>query len=353
MKPLLRWAPLVLLVSFAGFLYLGRPTEAVAPPPLPQLHSTEPQAVSTAVARLAGANPSVAPVEAVLATLPPSFRGTEVDGRLEVDAAGNLLITREVRHLFDYFLAALGEEPLERTLERLRDYLDASLEEPARGQAVALLEQYLDYKQQLAQLEQDWPQLASVDALRSREAAVQALRAGLFSQEAHQAFFAHEEGYNRFSLERLAIRQDSTLDDQAKAEAIDRLRAALPEELQEHVLPQLQQELRVQTERLGPDATPAQIRQLRQQLVGAEATLRLEELDVQRQQWRQRLKDFVAERQRIESHPGMTAADKELAIRRLAEERFDERERLRLEAAERLIQFREGSNDRAQVGLGG
>ncbi|WP_044305453.1 lipase secretion chaperone, partial [Pseudomonas aeruginosa] len=35
-----------------------------------------------------------------------------------------------------------------------------------------------------------------LDALRQREAAVKALRARIFSNEAHVAFFADEETYN-------------------------------------------------------------------------------------------------------------------------------------------------------------
>ncbi len=351
MKRVLIVVPLAVLVSYAGFHYLGR--SSATPAPSPRLEWAEPR-VSAPVA--SPPDPASAPsrtAEALLASLPPSFRGTEVDGGFEVDAAGNLIVTQEVRHLFDYFLAAIGEEPLERTLERLRDYIDASLAAPARNQAQALLDQYLDYKQQLAQLEQELPQLATLDGLRSREAAVQALRARVFSAEAHQAFFAREEGFNRFSLERLAIRQNPDLDDAGKAQAIDRLRAGLPEVLHAHVLPQLQQELRVQTERLGPDATPAQVRQLRQQLVGAEATARLEVLDAQRQQWRQRLKDYLTEKQRLEAHPGLSGAEREAALQRLIEERFDERERLRLDAAERLLRAREKMEGRAQAGLDG
>src|SRR5690606_1689885 len=350
MRRVLFFVPLAVLVSYAGFHYLAGPVEPVVPRidwvrPAPVAERFSPDAGAPA----AGVEP---PLEAVLASLPASFRGTEVDGRFEVDGAGNLIITQEVRHLFDYFLAAIGEEPLERTLGRLQDYIDATLQSPAREQARALLDQYLDYKRQLVQLEQDLPQFTTLEGLRNRERAVQALRARIFSQEAHQAFFASEEGLNRFTLERLAIRQDANLSDAQKAAAIDRLRESLPEELRDHVLPQLQQELRAQTERLGPEATPEQIRGLGEQLVGAEATRRLEEVDAQRQQWRERLRDFLAERRRLEEHPGLSPADRETAIQALVGERFDERERLRLGASEQLLRAREKMESRAQAGLG-
>ena len=57
-----------------------------------------------------------------MAKLPASFKGTEVDGQFQLDAAGNLIIGPELRQLFDYFLSAIGEEPLKQSIERLRRY---------------------------------------------------------------------------------------------------------------------------------------------------------------------------------------------------------------------------------------
>ncbi|PBD22627.1 lipase chaperone, partial [Pseudomonas aeruginosa] len=110
--------------------------------------------------------PQVMPAK--VAPLPTSFRGTSVDGSFSVDASGNLLITRDIRNLFDYFLSAVGEEPLQQSLDRLRAYIAAELQEPARGQALALMQQYIDYKKELVLLERDLPRLADLDALRQR-----------------------------------------------------------------------------------------------------------------------------------------------------------------------------------------
>ncbi|MDP3815693.1 lipase secretion chaperone [Pseudomonas sp.] len=285
------------------------------------------------------------PLPATPQALPPSFRGTQVDGRFHVDAAGNLLVSEEIRRIFDYFLSSIGEEPLSSSVERLGAYIASQLEAPAEGQALALLDQYLRYKSELVQLERDRPQLSGVEGLRQRETSVQALRARIFSAEAHQAFFAQEEAYNQFSLERLAIRHDTSLDDAAKAAALDRLLASLPEPLPGAVLPQLQTELRSQTAALqAQGGTPAQIRRLRQQLVGAEATVRLEALDRQRQDWKQRLAAYQREEAKIEANPGLSARDKSTALATLAEERFDERERLRLAAAGGLTSARSQAN---------
>ncbi|MFP5421228.1 MAG: lipase secretion chaperone [Gammaproteobacteria bacterium] len=332
MKKFLLLSPLLFAACLALALYLQPvdiPAQLSGDAPQPIQRSDTPSATPSQI----GMQTQVAPLK----NLPASFGGTTVDGVFRLDANGNLLISEDIRRIFDYFLAAAGEEPLRTSVERLRAYIAAELPANAREQALVLLNQYLDYKRELVVLERDLPQMANLDALRQREAAVQALRARIFDSETQQAFFAREEAYNQFTLQRLAILQNSQLDDAGKAAAVDHLRNSLPAEMQDTVLPQLQNELRQQTTRLqAAGAKPEQIRQLRQQLVGAEATQRLEVLDQQRQTWKKRIAQYSTEKAAIENNPGMSASDKRAAIAQLAAENFDEREQLRLEAAEQL-----------------
>src|SRR3546814_15508427 len=66
--------------------------------------------------------------------LPTSFKGTQVDGQFRLDEAGNLLIGAELRHLFDYFLAAAGEQPLKNSIARFRRYIvDEQIGRPPCG----------------------------------------------------------------------------------------------------------------------------------------------------------------------------------------------------------------------------
>ncbi|MCQ4324037.1 lipase chaperone [Stutzerimonas stutzeri] len=276
-------------------------------------------------------------------SLPASLKGTRIDGRFRLDADGNLAIDGEIRRVFDYFLSTLGEEPLKHSLERLRRYIAAQLPEPAEGQALALLKQYLDYKRQLLELEAHVPRSTDLPAMRQRLTAVQALRARVFEPPVHQAFFGLDEAYDRFSLERLAIRLDPALDSAAKGRAIDRLRAGLPEGLQDLLLPQLQSELRERSAALQARGGSAeQLRQLRQQRVGSAAAERLEALDRQRHAWQQRVAAYRRERQRIEASRGLDDSDRQAAIAQLEAEHFDESERLRLLAAGQLAQSRPG-----------
>ena len=336
MKKLLLLSPLPFAACFAVLLYLQQPEPGQAPqqPLLEQSTATAASSARISTAAKSQPAPSLKP-------LPASFAGTEVDGVFRLDAAGNLLVSEDIRRIFDYFLAAVGEEPLKASVERLQGYIARQLAEPARQQALALLEQYLLYKRELVLLERDLPQMASLDALRQRELAVQALRARLFDNTTRQAFFAREEAYNQFNLQRLAIVHDPRLDDAAKATAVDQLRNSLPAEMQDAVLPQLQNELRQQTAQLkAAGASAAQIRQLRQQLVGSEATQRLEALDQKRQHWARRIAQYQSEKAAIEANSGLSQQEKSHAIERLIEANFDERERLRLEAAAQLASTR-------------
>lgn len=337
MKKLLLFSPIAILAGVTLSLYWQ--TDPATPTP-PQA-STPTADMTEDTAKPAIASVDQTPVSSLppsVAPLPASFRGTQIDGRLPVDESGNLIFSQEIRNLFDYFLSAIGEEPLKVSIKRLHDYITAQLEEPAEIQAQALLEQYLDYKRELVMLERDMPQLGSLEAVRQREAAVKALRERIFSPAAHQAFFAQEESYNQFNLQRLIISQDASLDAAEKGAAIDHLRASLPEELQASVMPSLQEELNVQTAQLqAQGANPEQIRAMRQQLVGTEATERLETLDKERVAWQQRVAAYSAEKVKIEAQEGLSDSDKHAAIEHLAAEQFDEHERLRLNAAEQLL----------------
>lgn len=319
---------LVLAVALSLTIILSRsatvPTSVAAPPSPVSSPTQETVAVGSQTTQ-------TKPQPQNAAKLPTSFRGTQIDGQLRVDAAGNLIIGAEVRQLFDYFLAAIGEEPLKSSIERLRRHITAELQEPARDQALAVLNQYLNYKRQLLELEESYARTPDLTALRQRLAAVQALRARVLDPAVYQAFFALDEAYDRFSLERLAIRFDPAMDSDAKGRAIDQLRAGLPAELQELLLPQLQTELREQTDALVlSGAGPEQIRQLRQQLVGSAAADRLDALDRQRQQWQERVTAYQQARASIESTRGLGDIERQAAIERLEEQHFNVGERLRL-----------------------
>lgn len=320
------YLPLLTSALLLGW-YLSSGNEAPTPAPAPAVTAQD-----SRISAPPSLPPPIAPARLTPAAQEPtSLRGTEVDGELLVDARGNLVLTSQVRHLFDYFLSLIGEESSQQARQRIRDHLTAQLDEPARSQALELLETYLDYQYQLVDLEARFPVAERLEDLLAREQAVQQLRARLFSREAHEAFFAGEEIYNNFTLERLTIQQDPSLSDREKGLAIEALRENLPEEMQQLLVPQIHNDLREQTLALrAAGADEGRIRQLRMGMLGPEATERLEELDRSRAEWRERVAAFQQERERILSQPGLADSDRRAAVNALLEEQFTANERLRL-----------------------
>lgn len=323
---LIIYLPLLTSALLLGW-YLSSGNEAPTPAPAPAVTAQD-----SRISAPPSLPPPIAPARLTPAAQEPtSLRGTEVDGELLVDARGNLVLTSQVRHLFDYFLSLIGEESSQQARQRIRDHLTAQLDEPARSQALELLETYLDYQYQLVDLEARFPVAERLEDLLAREQAVQQLRARLFSREAHEAFFAGEEIYNNFTLERLTIQQDPSLSDREKGLAIEALRENLPEEMQQLLVPQIHNDLREQTLALrAAGADEGRIRQLRMGMLGPEATERLEELDRSRAEWRERVEAFQQERERILSQPGLAESDRRAAVNALLEEQFTANERLRL-----------------------
>jgi lipase chaperone LimK len=68
-----------------------------------------------------------------------SMEGTRPDGDIRQDAAGQLVVDAELGHLFDYYLAGLGEKDLGAIRMAIERELDRRLAAPAAVQAKRLL----------------------------------------------------------------------------------------------------------------------------------------------------------------------------------------------------------------------
>src|SRR5262245_27547684 len=128
-----------------------------------------------------------------LAPLPASLRGTEVDGEIVADAGGRLVVTRETRVFFDYFLSASGEEPPELLKARIVAAIEARIPARAAVDAVTLLERYLLYRERARAISAVDPEI------RLRH--LRDLRRETFGPAAAEALFGEEERHDLFTLE--------------------------------------------------------------------------------------------------------------------------------------------------------
>ncbi|GAA3961195.1 lipase secretion chaperone [Allohahella marinimesophila] len=271
--------------------------------------------------------------------LPPSLAGAEPDVTLSTDAAGHLVPAYDLMVLFDFYLAALGEEPLETVLARIHLALAAQLEGKALSEAKDLLGRYVDYRLGLAELETSATMTADgsfdVTTLQARMQALQALRGSLFEPDELQAFFGLDEVQDQFAVQQLALASDTTLSEAERSQAITALEQQLPVELRElRAKVNQNAELYTRAESMRKaGASREAIFQERAAVHGEAVAADLAKLDEERARWRQRLQAYGAERRRL-LESGLSQVDQEVAIARLRSERFSELEQLEVRAFE-------------------
>lgn len=291
----------------------------------------------------AGERSSAAPTVALptfrsgLEDLPTSLRGTEVDGELREDAQGHLVIARGVRSVFDYFLSTRGEQPDAVLHERIRAYIRYHLKSIAAGEALALLDHYLAYQHDI-----DGALATSrandLDALRNRVATIERLRNQHFEPTVVQAFFDDESTYDHYTLDKMTVLADASLSPQQKAVRLKELRQALPTALREHmdVAEQVQSLNDVTDQWRSRHGSPAELRVIRESMVGAPAADRLEALDREESAWDARIQTYLQARQAVLNDPTLAEATKQQRLVALRTGSFSGPEQIRATTFERM-----------------
>lgn len=276
-----------------------------------------------------------------LEQLPASLEGTSVPPELLEDGNGNLVPTPGLRDIFDYFLSVQGEEPLEVVVARINAYLAANLSAPAAAQARAVLGNYLDYRESLADVEQVGGVNANeldLLAVQTQQDEVRALRQRYFDAGVNEAFFARDDALDRFALARLKVLQDDTLSAEQQATQLNALRHQLPADMQQELDDVSRyQDLRTLTQSWQDQGgNDAELRQIREQTVGAAAADRLEALEQERAAFDQRMQRWLGERQAILSNSALSEADRERQIETLRAGQFSDSELVRVRTLERI-----------------
>ncbi|WP_374360300.1 lipase secretion chaperone [Pseudoduganella danionis] len=267
----------------------------------------------------------------------PSMLGTRPDGQLSQSEVDQLVLSPELVYLFDYYLAALGEKPLQAIHSEIRHELERRLHGKAIQQAQRLLDVYIDYKRALAGVE---AQLAAsrtqsgdpVKAARLRLQALRQTRAAYFSPAESAALFGASDAYDEDAIARMAISSDRKLSEAEKQQRWQALDAALtPEQRIERAAPTrvlaLEQAV-AQARQRGADDN--EIYRLRASTFTPAAADRLAELDKEEADWQRRISSYQARRRALLDSTGSTAE----ALQQLRDASFSPAEQLRLSAYE-------------------
>lgn len=274
--------------------------------------------------------------------LPASLRGTQVDGVLRADKDGNLVISDDIRRVFDYFLATLGEEPLSLIHERLLAYIRLQLPANAASQAEQLLKNYLALNEALAAIQAPEGVAADNDddtaILKERLMAMQELRRQYLPVEVIDAFYSDDDALDQLALRRMDIMNDANLSASQRDSALQDAEQSLPPHLQQvtNDLNKHQQMDLLTAILRGKGGSDGDIYQLRQSFYGSEAADRLAQLDHSRQQWRERTHQWLEERDRIMARQDLDERTRKLEIERSREQHFEPIELKRIEVLEQL-----------------
>lgn len=325
-----KFALLACLVLAAGAAFWGVQGERSAVRPSPRNVAAPPPALVPLPSAVSP--PSQIP-EASHGPLPESLRGTEADGRLEVDSDGRLVPGPGLLLMFDYFLAASGEESDEVIRGRILLELRENLPPRAAAQAEALLDHYLAYREEVRQLAQA---NAAPQSLERRVQWLRELRRDHFDAATAEALFGAQERSTRLALERRQVALDPDLDDaerQRRLEALDARQPAAARAVRERSEAPRRIDAEVEALR-GAGAGEHEVFEARERAFGADAARRLAQLDAKRARFAERLAAWREVRDAALAGAG--ASDPESVLAALRAERFTAPERIRVRALDAL-----------------
>lgn len=257
-----------------------------------------------------------------------SLRDTAVDGAVHLDAAGHALADRDLRRLFDYFLARQGERSIAGIRDDVRRHLRdrLRLDDTAQAQLLAWFDMYVATGQSIAAAQR-------TGDLRADAALARDLHRHYLGADLAQAWFGADDEYAAYTAQRLALEHAGNLSLAQRSARLDELEASLdPAELAGRHAATDFQIASAQTRDFDVDGTAPDTRfDERAALWGEDAAVRLAALDRQEMLWTQRAADFAQQRDALFADTKISAAAREARLAVLLS-RFSEPERRRLQA---------------------
>ena len=285
-------------------------------------------------------NPSVF-YESKYGELPHALSGTRIGVHLYYDSNGNLLITPDIRNLFEYFFVASGQEPIETIIGRIQEYIRNMLPPNAQKETLEILDSYLIYEQKMYEIEQKMLPERRKDASRpsilSELYDILALRMETrrkyMRPEVVEAFFGAEEQYDLLTLDRLKIEEDSSLTAEEKIAKIEEVMQKYPDDVTRSYRTNMKRlELSEKAKALKErNATEEEIYELRRGYFGQDAAERMSKLDQERSEWNSRLKTYQRKKQALLKSSKLSDEEKQNRIEQLRNKSFSERELKRVD----------------------
>ena len=259
--------------------------------------------------------------------LSPSQQDTEVNCLISMDGSNRLIVNEQTRNCFEYFITQYGEKSIDQIKKDFKAYIAQGHKEPALSQIYDLWDRYMKYREQLGNLQPPSDDKESPQYYRSIYSSTQNLRKQFFSDYEIEGLFGKENTYHEYTLKRMEVVNDKKLSESEKAKKLKALFDELPEDWKENLeqINKLEDLRKLTADIKARGGSSEEIHQMRLNLVGPEATQRLENLDSQRSSWKSSVNQYLTERDSIVKS-NMSDSAKQQAVQQLRNQHFKSKE---------------------------
>jgi len=265
-----------------------------------------------------------------------SQQDIQINCQIRVDDSNRLMVNEQTKDCFEYFITQYGEKTIDQIKTDFLAYSKASYKEPVLSQLSDLWSRYVDYRGKLGDLQSPTADKDSAQYYQQIVNNTQSLRKKFFSDYEIQGLFGTQDIYDQYTLDRMDVMNNKNLSATEKAEKLKQLFNQLPEDWKENLqqISQLEDLRKLTSEIKARGGSAEELHQMRTNLVGAEATQRLETLDVQRSDWKNKVNQYLAERDTI-MNSSMSDTAKQSAVVQLKAQQFNnQQDQIRLQTFE-------------------
>ncbi len=263
----------------------------------------------------------------------PSLRQTSVDGLPPVPVSGKM-DAKQLKALFDYYLATQGERTLPEIRQEIEKQLAARLSGKDLQDAQDFFHRYLAYLNDLGQAGKIISPVSAdvVSQMSQRLQLLRQIRARHFTPQELKQLFASSDAMDELVLQRMAIQRRQDLSEAEKRRQLDELEQSLQPEQRAARLQTIQHIALADAERSlrQKGGTPEQLQALRAEMVGVEAAQRLAAVDAEVVVWQTKLQQWKQEREQLTKDEALSGPQRQQALQELEQKLFSENERKRL-----------------------
>ncbi len=267
-----------------------------------------------------------------------SQQDTQINCQITANSSNEMIINEQTKNCFEYFLTQYGEKTIAQIKVDFLSYTQTTYKNPLLSRLNDLWSRYLEYRQQLQYLQAPNINHDSPDYYQHIFSNMKNLQKQFFSNYEIEGLFGQEDIYNEYTIKRIKILNNREIQTIQKAQKLKELFNELPEDWKENLqqLSQLEDLQKLTAEIKARGNSAEELYRMRINLVGPEATQRLENLDIQNNNWKKRVNHYLNERETI-LKSSMSDLAKKNSINLLRDQQFaNPREQIRLQTFEQV-----------------